>query len=315
MNYYKILEIEENATQDQIKKSFRKLSLKFHPDKPSGDIEKFKKINEAYQNLGDPEKRKEYDFKRKGGFPRGMPFQGGNGEGNPMDIFNMFFNQENDMGGFGGFPGHIFMNGNMGGQGQIFVNGRPVNIGRQNSFQHLRKPTPIIKSITITLEQAYTGVKYPLTLERWVKIDNEKRIEKEKIYVDIPKGIDDNELIIMRDKGNIMNETLKGDLKIFVRVNNTSKFKREGLNLIYDQSVSLKESLIGFKLKIKHLNGRVYDIENETQKSIVKPGTSTVIANMGMMRKESIGNLIIKFSIIFPDKLTDDQIDVIKKTL
>ena len=66
MDYYKLLEVDKNASQDAIKKAFRKLSLKYHPDKPTGDAEKFKEINEAYQTLGDENKKRMYDMKKNG---------------------------------------------------------------------------------------------------------------------------------------------------------------------------------------------------------------------------------------------------------
>ena len=79
-NYYNILNVEENATSDQIKKSFRKMSMKYHPDKNNGDDQKFKEINEAYEILGDTDERKKYDFKRSG---RGNPFMSANVNGMP----------------------------------------------------------------------------------------------------------------------------------------------------------------------------------------------------------------------------------------
>ena len=81
----------------------------------------------------------------------------------------------------------------------------------------------------------------------------EKRLEKEKMYVKINKGIDSGEIIIIRNKGNMINETLKGDIKLFIKVENKSDFKREGLNLKLKKTISLKESLTGFKFDIKHM--------------------------------------------------------------
>jgi len=91
MNYYECLGVSKEATADEIKKAFRKKSLLLHPDKPNGDAEKFKKINEAYQTLGDPQKKNIYDIQQKGGIPGngGMPH---NFHPNMDEVMSMFFN-------------------------------------------------------------------------------------------------------------------------------------------------------------------------------------------------------------------------------
>ena len=78
------------------------------------------------------------------------------------------------------------------------------------------------------------------------------------MYIDIPCGIDNNEMIILRDKGNILNETIKGDVKIFIKVINDTEFKREGINLILEKNISLKEALCGFSFNIEHLRKIIY---------------------------------------------------------
>lgn len=317
MDYYKILGLNEKADADEIKKAYRKLSLKFHPDKATGDTEKFKEINEAFQHLGKQEKRQQYDFMRnnkgrcRSNMQQEMNFPGGLGE-----VFNMFFdgvNMEQRDPFMGGFP-----MGNTGMQGQIFMNGRPVgmnmnprNIHRTYSKQ-FQKPTPIMKHIDITLNQAYTGLKHPLNIERWIRINDTRKIEKEKVYVDIPAGVDDNELIILRDQGN--EGECKGDIKVFIRIKNTTNFIREGLHLKYKNKISLKDALTGFKHDIKHLNGKTYTINNENS-SVVQPSSSTVVAGMGMKRGTDIGDLMIEFEIEFPKKLSEEQKEKLKEIL
>ena len=81
-------------------------------------------------------------------------------------------------------------------------------------------------------------------------VGNEKRNEKEKIYVNIHKGIDNNEIKIVRDKGHVLSDTLKGDVKVFVKINqNSSDLKREGMTLICEKEITLKEALCSFCLK------------------------------------------------------------------
>ena len=126
----------------------------------------------------------------------------------------------------------------------MFHNGRPVNM---NSFS---KPSPMVKTIEITMEEAYTGLNKPVEIERWININGIKKFEKEKIYVPIPAGIDNQEIIVLKDKGNILNENIRGDIKIYINVKNNTKFARDGLNLIYKQKITLKQALIDLILKL-----------------------------------------------------------------
>lgn len=299
MDYYSILGINRSTNADDIKKSYRKMSLKHHPDRPNGNAELFKKINEAYDVLGDPQKKRNYDMTGNSG---GNPFMGGGGMPPGMnDLFSSIFS-----GGFqgmqgGGMPPGMAeaMHGGMPNV-RIFRNGRPV-------FTERQKPPVINKKINITLKEAFDGINYPIEIERWIMTNNLKVFEKEKIYVEVPKGIDSGEILQIPNKGNVINDTNKGDIKIFVTVENDTVFIRSGLNLVYNKTISLKEALTGFKFDFKYLNDKTFAINND-EKNIIRPNYQKEIRGMGMERKGIKGNLIIKFHISFPDKLTDEQI-------
>jgi len=195
-----------------------------------------------------------------------------------------------------------------GGNAQFIVNGVPMNMNM------LSKPTPIVKTISINFADAFKGITCPLEIERWIKNKDTKYTEKEKIYVDIPCGVDTNEIIIIRGKGNIINDTNKGDIKIFIKIENNSSFQRRGLDLIYTQTISLKEALTGFQFDMSYLDGKVYTINNTTGKIII-PGYKKIIPQMGMKRGERRGNLLIQFRINFPDSLSDEQKDQLNNIL
>ena len=301
MDCYGILGIDENADAGTIKSAYRRLSLKYHPDKNSGNDSKFKDINEAYQTLSDPEKRQAYDFQRKN------PFCGGGG-GDMGNFLNSLFS-----GGGGpppmfpfGMPG--MPPGMMPGMPhvRIFHNGVPQN-------PMMRRPIPIVKSIEITLQQAYMGVVLPLEIERWIGA-NEKVLEKEKIYVTIPAGADDGEVIILKNRGNIITDTNRGDIKLFVKIKNTTRFKRKGMDLVYKKTLTLKEALIGFSFDLKFLHDKTYSINNSSGK-IITPGYKKIIAGMGMQRGDIKGNLIIAFDVKFPNSLSPKQLTDLEKIL
>ena len=200
-DYYAILGVNENSSQDEIKKSFRKLSMKWHPDKNQNNPdaeEKFKCISQAYDILSDKDKKKEYDLSRKFGIS-------GNGNINPDDILNMFFGGGggNMPPGFaasmmGGFPfgmedGSEAQEFNLpGGFGNVKIftstNGVPnqMNNNPFGSFRPMRqrkKPNPIIKNVTIDISDAYEGINLPIEIERTIEEQKRTKQEKETIYV------------------------------------------------------------------------------------------------------------------------------------
>jgi DnaJ-class molecular chaperone len=326
-NHYKTLEVSENASADEIKKAYRKLSLKYHPDKNPGKpevVEKFQKVSSAFEVLGDAQKRAEYDGMRNNPFFR-MNSMGGSGDmpfppgmaNNIDELFsNIFFG---GLGGMGGMPGMGGM-GAMGGMPgmpfppganiHIFRNGVPVNV------QGMQKPSPITHTICINMEQVLNGATVPLEIERWIMDNgNSKTFEKQTIYVNVPKGSDDNEIIMLKDAGNVLNEQCKGDVKIFIKVENDSGFKRHGLELILEKKISLKEALCGFSFDMKYINGKNYSINNQSG-NIIVPEYQKIIPGMGLSREgHKSGNLVIHFKVEFPEKLTEEQLIKLKEVL
>jgi DnaJ family protein A protein 2 len=304
-DYYRILNVEQNADENTIKKQYRVLSLKHHPDR-GGNAELFKEINEAYEILGDSENRKKYDHSLKYGE---NPFNGPQNmdEFNDLNgIFNMFFGGGGVSFGGGAFGGggspefKVFHTSG-GGPAQQFE-------GIREMFQQMNKPPPIIKNITITLEQSYNGVSVPIEIEKFIIVNNEKQLEKETLYINIPPGIDNGEIIIIQGRGNIISSTIVGDIKIVITVENNTQFTRQGLDLIYKKAITLKEALCGFRFEITHLNSKKLNFDNTTNITIVKPGYIKSIPGLGLNREHNTGNLTIEFTVLFPDSLTEEQI-------
>ena len=290
-NFYSILGINKESNQDDIKRAYRKLSMKWHPDRnnqTNDSTEKFQQISHAYETLSDVNKKKQYDM--------GLNNPFASSHINPDDLFSMFFG-----GGGGGFST------NVGPDVQFFSN-------IPNFRNAMQKPSPIIKNITISMGQAFNGCKIPITIERWITNQHVKKHEQETLYITIPKGIDDNEIIVAREKGNIINDTFKGDVKIFIKVNNNSPLIRRGLDLIYKKTITLKEALCGFSFDLEYIDNRKFKINNK-QGNIIVPNFNKQIQKMGMERDGQKGSLIIHFSVEFPETLPNDTIKILEGIL
>jgi DnaJ-class molecular chaperone len=317
-NFYNILEVAETASIDEIKKSYRRLSMLYHPDKNKNNPDataKFQKINEAYETLGDQDKKKEYDLTRSNPFFKMMGNPGQPQGQNPMeDMFASFFGGMpfGPMPSFGpGGPVSFGPGANQFGPNiRIFHNGIPVN--PQGFAQGMQKPTPIIKNVAVPIDKILTGTTIPLEIERWIIQDEKKVFENETVYVTVPKGIDEGEIIVLREKGNVVREDCKGDIKIFIKIENDTDFKRSGLDLLLEKTITVKEALTGFTFELKYITGKTYTITNNSG-NIISHGYRKIIPNMGFSRDQHNGNLIICFTVKFPDKLTDEVMEQLKK--
>lgn len=320
-NYYDTLGVSQNASDNEIKKAYRSLSLKYHPDR-NKTVEaqtKMQNINDAYSILGDSSKRKQYDLELKLG-ARGMSFPGFNGVPPPMnDLFEMFFQQ-----GVGGFQDdimpeiHIFHGAGgpnpFGGQG--FANPMQNPIFKQFQETMLYSaPKPIHYSLSITYEQAFYGCQLPIEIERETYVGDMLINEEETLYVTIPPGIDENEMITLKDKGNINKKQKKGDIKVSIKLEKSPLFSRNGLDLIFHKKVTLKEALCGFQFEIPHLNGKMLALNNIKNKAVIKPQFRKIVPNLGFERERNKGNLIIEFDVTFPESLSEEQVQILERIL
>lgn len=292
-NHYEILGLQSNADEGEIKKAYRTLSFKYHPDRATGDPEEsnqmMQKLNEAYEILRDPQKRQQYDNELNGIPMHGMPpgFPGFPMHGMPPgmpNIFEMMFN----MGGMGG---------NMGGGIEIIHNGQGTFIKR-----HIGKPQTISKTVSITLEQAFTGGVLPVEIERWVQNGDLQITEMETVNVKIPANINNNDCILLEGIGNRINASHVGDVKLQIVIEKHPVFTRQGNDLIFKKNLTLKEALCGTQFQFEHLNGK--ELTLNVSNTVIFPGGRKAFPNLGMTTS---GNLIVEFDVTFPATLTTEQ--------
>tara|TARA_Y100000768_G_scaffold387239_1_gene377877 strand:+ start:985 stop:1980 length:996 start_codon:yes stop_codon:yes gene_type:complete len=324
----KILGLDTNATPDEIKKSYRRLSMKYHPDKNNGiDVDdRFRNLNNAYEYLTGKNKDEEDMFE----------FSPGDSE-IPIEIIKMMFSMggANGMGGPGAMGGMGGIGG-MGGMGarvhtfegggrrrhtttfdlnDLFGNIDDINMFPRNNMP-LEKPPPIVEKISISIEDCYNGCNIPINIKRWHKMPGMNE-ETETIYIDIKSGIDNNEMIIIREKGHVIHDTLRGDIKIFVTINDVipskyTPFRRNGLDMDFKVDIPLKEALCGCSFDLKHISGQTFTLRNN---KLISPGTKISLDKYGFKRDDSVGKLNLEYNIIFPTKLETSQIESLKTIL
>ena len=296
-DYYKLLGVQKNASKDEIKKAFRKLALKYHPDQNKDDKaaeEKFKKINEAYAVLSDDQKRKQYDmFGAEGfskrysredifrGFDMGSIFNefglGGRGRG------NSFFSDLFGMGGRGGRSS--------GGAGF----GNPfggANFGQQ-------QPPKAEIELTVDLKDVVTGNKIPVSLNTGSGI--------ETLEIAIPKGIGEGQKLRLKGKGNPNPMTgQRGDLYCKIKIKPHPVFTVKGKNLVMEKSVKLSEMMLGGKVRITSIDDSSFDLKIPAP---AKNGAMLRIKGKGIpgTRGEADGNLLVKLNVLLPTSLDDEQ--------
>lgn len=298
-DYYTILGVAKTATAVEIKKAYRKLAVKYHPDKTKGDKaanEKFKEINEANQVLNDPDKRKKYDqfgadwknYEETGARPGGFDWSKYAGSGTTQKQrmnaaeFESMFASGDDIDLF------EVLFGERGGK-------RP---GRRRAAY---KGEDLNAEATLSLEEAYHGSTRLIELESQI------------IRVSIPPGIADNQVLRIPEKGMPgVNGGPTGDLYLSVRITSHQEFKRKGDDLHRDFPVELYTAILGGKALVKTLKGAVkVDIPKETQNHKVLR-----LRGLGMPvfgKKNVSGDLFVTVDIQLPDHLTPQEADLFGK--
>jgi len=335
--YYEILGVEKNATQQEIKKKYRKLARQLHPDKHPDEAEKyhekFQELQKAYEVLGDPEKKKLYDRYGEAGLK-------GGGMGGGSDIFDMFF---------GGGHGH-------GG-------------GRGGRHSQRRKKAPAIREfLDVTLEDLYIGSSKIIEYEKmtvcndcngkggkkviecthcngngiqvvmkrmgYMTVQTQRecphcngegtsipesskckkckgkgmnKIHKKYDFI-IPRGSKHAEKIVLSGQGHEIPDAANGDLIIVLRCVKHDLYQRIGADLAMTKKITLKQALCGFEITIPHLSGFKLKLKSEPNE-IMQHSQLKAVYSKGMPQKGSAntyGHLYVKFEIVFPDELDEE---------
>lgn len=323
VDYYKVLGVGKSATDAELKKAYRKLAVKWHPDKNPDNQEeatkKFKEISEAYDVLSDPEKKEVYDTygeeglkggvpmgaNGKGGMPGGFP-AGGSYHGMDDDMARHIFENLFGGGGFGGFGGmgggssrRGFSSASFGGMdGNDLFGGSFGGQGRR-----AQAPQKVEVPLNLTLEELYQGVTKKRKVTRSIVDGGTGKSMKVEETLEIPvkAGWKEGTRVTFAGKGDEYPGRPPQDLVFVVTEKPHPVFKRQGDDLIVNMTISLAEALTeGNKIDIKSLDNRILRVP---LKEVIKPGYERVVANEGMPISKSPGrkgNLRIRFNVRFP---------------
>jgi curved DNA-binding protein len=287
MDYYKTLGITKTATADDIKKAFRKLAVKYHPDKNTDNPQaetKFKEINEAYETLKDPEKRKKYDqhgndYQKYEGATTGSRNNGGGGYAQYETNFDDAFGQ----GGFSSFFEQMF-----GGQGGGF--GSAASAGRDLEAE-----------ITITLQEAYFGTARTIS------------VNKQQLRITIKAGTTDNQKLRLKGKGEKGSNGQSGDLYIYVKIDKHPTFERKGDDLYCNVKVDLYAAVLGGKVQIPTIKGNPINIPIPKG---AQNGQKLRLKNLGMPlygKIDKFGDMFVKLRIEIPTQLSEKEESLFKE--
>lgn len=302
LSWFDILEITNptTATDADVKKAFRRLSLLYHH--PS-NRQKFEQIQKAYEALQTQSLRNQYLQEIEvstGGTPSLVVVSPSISQLSPSPSCSS--------------------------SSSVFFSSTP-------DFHHPHPGfVPVQCKLALEMEELFHGGSFPIRVNRMIwDIFGRQSFEFETIYIEVPKGMDDGEIITLSQKGNIYmlaggggGETLpkiiQTDVKILIEMKSHEHFQRRGLDLLYTVKLSLKEALCGWKVEIQHLNGKKYHVDNTNFSSSssfirVHPYFQKTLPNLGFQRGEQIGNLICSFYISFPTHLSIQQMQQLQEIL
>lgn len=351
-DYYKILGVDKKASQDEIKKAFRKIAHKYHPDKKDGDEVKFKEANEAYRVLSNEQKRAQYDrFGSSGSNPFGQGnggaqgwggFSGfGQGQGAQFDFGDI------DLGDiFGGFTGSGSRRRSRRGDDirmAIDIDFKEAVFGTEKkvSLTHNARCTSCKGSgakdntdmvdcsqcdgqgkVHTQMMGIFATVTECPTCHGKGKVPKEKCSEcngagvkriKEELEFSIPAGISHGDTLRIKDKGNASEGGQAGDLFIQVGVRPHPVYKRRNLDLILETNITITSAVLGDTIAIELLDGKKLDI---TVPKGTQDGTLLRVSGRGIYASGRKGDLLIKVSITIPSKVSSvakEAFDTLKK--
>jgi len=351
LKYYNLLGVSPNVNDEELKKAYRTLALKYHPDKNPTGAERFKAISQAYEVLSNPDKRRIYDQGGEDAIKQGNRFgSAGGGEyqyANPRDIFDIFFGQQRRGDTYGRGPGgrgpSVFdtddgfyrfshdENSNprsnhsrhgstrrSSGHDTQFSWDRPNGQHQhQSSSSQKRQDPPIERDLPVTLEEVLRGTTKKMRIDRKALMPDGGTFREVKVLtINVKPGWKAGTKITFPREGDQSLQTIPADIVFIIKDKPHPLFQRDGSNLKYIHKLSLRDALLSnTDLQIPTLSGHSVTLPI---REIIKPGTTKTIRGQGLPHIKNptkLGDLIVSFEIIFPDELNTNSRNLIAEAL
>lgn len=285
-DYYKTLGVDKGANKEDIKKAFRKMAHKYHPDKKDGDEKKFKEVNEAYGILSDDKKRAQYD-------QFGSDFANGAGGAGGF-------------GGQGGFGGFDFSGFSQGQNVDIDLNDILGSFFGGGARRRVRKGSDVSIDIEIDFKDSVFGINKKIELNHQKKND--------EFEIKIPAGIDSGEMMRVRGKGQEIEDGQPGDLYIRIHVKPHKTLHKEGIHLVMDQKIKLTESILGVKKELETIDDKKITLKIPAG---INHGEILRVREKGVPTQSGRrGDLLIRILVDMPSKLSrkaKEAINILEK--
>lgn len=347
-DFYKILGVSKGASDEDIKKAYRKLALKYHPDKNKapGAEEKFKEVAEAYEILSDKKKRDIYDqygeeglkgdagagSGHSGGVPGGYTYSF---HGDPRATFAQFFGTNDpfsiffgdDRGGFGGmdFGGHGGMDGDdifaqMGGRQGGAFRSQSFNMQGTPQAKKMKVDPPIEHDLYVSLEDVHAGCCKKMKISKMVvQPDGSARKEEKILQINVKPGWKAGTKITFPREGDQIPGKVPADIVFIIRDKPHAVFKREGSDIKFTARVTLKQALCcagNWQLSVPTIEGATVPITFNHE--VIRPSSVKRLQGRGLpYPKEPTkrGDLIVNFDILFPDNLSKNAREILNDVL